>query len=97
MSEEPKIFTGFTFNKTTNQIIPFFDPINPEEVRLLSEKRIIICHSCELFTNQGACSFCGCNMTYKSQLLYPLDDEGKAFFYVDLSGKPTHVCNLKKW
>jgi recombinational DNA repair protein RecR len=93
----PQILTGFILDKNSNQIKPSFDPIDPEEIKKISEKRISICQSCELFSNKGSCQFCGCNMSYKSTLLYPLDDDGKAIQYVDSLGRLVYTCNLKKW
>ena len=95
--EIPKIPTGYTYDVQNKKMIPSFSIVNPEDINIISEKRLSICRSCELFTKQGACSFCGCGMSYKSALIYPLDDNGKAFQQVDANGNYYYVCHLKKW
>ena len=93
----PKLPTGYTYDVATKIIRPSFEPVQIEDINILTERRISICRKCELFTSQGACSFCGCGMGYKVTLVYPLDENGKAFHQVNHLGNYTYVCHLKKW
>ena len=96
-TNQPQLPTGYTYDIINKRIIPSFSPVNPEDIEILSQKRLSICQECSLFTQQGACSICGCGMGYKATLIYPLDENGKAFYYVDPNGKYIYVCHLMKW
>lgn len=89
--------TGYTYDVATKSMKPSFDSVSIEDINVLSERRLSICRNCELFTNKQACSFCGCGMAYKVTLIYPLDEDGKAFHQVNNLGNYTYVCHLKKW
>lgn len=93
----PPLPTGYTWEAASNQMKPSYEPV-PQEIRMaLVDRRLSICQKCEMYTDRGACGFCGCGMAFKATLIYPLDDDGKAFYHVDPYGKYIYVCQSKKW
>lgn len=89
--------SGYTWDAINNQMKPSYDEVSQDIKLALANKRLTICRGCEMYTDRGACGFCGCGMSFKATLIYPLDQDGKAFYHVDPYGKYIYVCQAKKW
>lgn len=73
------------------------NPIDPTIVDKLIKDRLDQCYRCTEFNAETEkCKQCGCRMSYKVPLLYPLIDE-KAINYIYEDGTYHFVCALKRW
>jgi len=87
--------TGFSKDSSDNIIISY-EFISPESIEKMSSDRLLICMACQNYI-EDRCKLCGCGMHYKSALIYPLDDNGKAYNRKKPNGELGYVCLLKKW
>ena len=90
--------TGIIWDKNTKKVKLSFDLVDPIEVEKLSQSRLNICSQCEnLRKDKLMCKLCGCNLLFKSRLIYSLDSEGKAYDIILENGEIQYICKLKKW
>jgi hypothetical protein len=91
-----RIPSGFIFKD--QKVGLFFDIIDPETKKEISDFRLNICNQCEhLRSDKVACRLCGCSLSRKVSMIYPFDDDGKAFNNISLNGERNYVCPIKKW
>lgn len=100
-----KVLIGFAYDPSVDfKIIPLYveeNEVDYDSQDALYNSRINICNQCpELVIDASLnknCSICNCTMQ-RARLIYPLDDEGKAFKAVEnFDQEKTYVCQLKKW
>jgi hypothetical protein len=96
---KPRV-TKIILDKEHNTMIRSSDLVDSQEIEKISEYRLNICNSCSNLFKKGpnlACNFCGCNVEYKSKIIYSLDEDGKAIRNISPEGDYIYVCKLKKW
>ena len=93
--------TGFIVDQSTNTIKPIFDPFPQEDIDQLVNERLNICKKCDNYLEENPtrsiCKLCGCSLIFKVRLVYPFDQDGKAFNLIYPEGKRSYICRLKKW
>lgn len=101
-----KIIIGFEFDENQKHISPIWrniENININEQISLAKQRLDICKTCEHLkkeekTNIFSCGLCHCGLMHKIKLIFPLDEEGKAFNnFNPYTKEKVPVCKLKKW
>ena len=70
-----------------------------EKQHILFDKRLNICESCEFVnTKIRQCNQCGCFIDAKTKVIYKLDEDGKAIYYIDPISKDVYLaCPEKLW
>jgi len=96
--------TKIILDPSTNRFYPSYEYVDPVEIEGIKDTRKSICLDCSLFymkdTSIGPLEFCGvcnCGVFYKLETIYPLDQDGKAYFYIKRDGSLGYVCPLEKW
>jgi len=96
--------TKIIYDSSTNKFSPSYEAVDPVEVEEIRDARKAICLDCSLFyikdTSIGPlefCGFCNCGVFYKLEIVYPLDSNEKAYFYIKRDGSLGYVCPLEKW
>ena len=94
--------TQYIYDKETNAMTQMFEPVDASITQELYSTRMNICQSCpNLFYHKAgsmpSCKLCGCGLTYKTTVIYPLDKDGKAFSFVEPNGNHIYVCRAQKW
>ena len=101
MSEQPKRPTKVIYDMPTNTFQWVYDEVDASITEVLSEYRMNICKSCKHIQDQGngvfRCNHCGCHLEYKVKMIYPLDEDGKAFKGNLPDGNHRYVCGIKNW
>jgi len=100
MNELSPTPTKIIIDIETKQRTICFEYQDPSIVEKIFKERSSICKSCshlEYRQDKPACKYCGCSLERKWSIIYPFDEEGKAFNVVLPDGKMNYVCRLKKW
>jgi hypothetical protein len=92
--------TKMLLDNKLNQVIRYYEPVEESLIKQIYNDRLNICIQCKNFSydkNIPKCNLCGCGLYRKINIIYSLDEDGKAIQNVWPNGEYGYVCKLKKW